>query len=130
VNLWNVGPVAANASATLILTAQATAAAGATVLDSVVVASLVYDPYKLNNFAEWKTVINPSPTLSIVWGARTNAFAWSGAATNFVLKGATNLTPPVVWVTVTNPAPILTNGEYWLPLPTNGLHFFILTTPH
>ena len=41
-NTWNVGDLPANASATLTLTAMATAATGETVLDSVVVASLVY----------------------------------------------------------------------------------------
>ncbi len=109
----------ANASATLTLTAKATAAAGATVLDTVVVASSVYDPFKLNNFASFKIVINPAPTLSIVSGANANTFTWPASATNYVLQGATNLTAPVVWVTVTNPAPAIVNGQYSVTLPTN-----------
>jgi hypothetical protein len=45
--------------------------------------------------------------------------------------GATNLTPPVVWVKVTNVVPVITNGTFSVSLPdtTNGLHFFILRTP-
>ena len=50
-NLWNVGSLPPFTSATLTLSAMATNAAGATVLDTVVVGSAVYDPIKLNNFA-------------------------------------------------------------------------------
>ena len=119
----------AEANATLTLTVMATNANGATVLDTVVVGSPVYDPFKLNNFASFKIVINPAPTLSIVSSAQANTFTWPAAATNYQLQGATNLTPRVVWVKVTNPAPAIVNGQYSVTLPTNSLHFFKLTTP-
>jgi len=130
-NIWNIGYLAANSSSTLNLTAKATYAAGNTVLDSVVAGSSVYDPYKLNNYASFKIVINPAPLISILGGPRTNTFTWNAAATNYVLMGATNLTPPVVWVKVTNVVPVITNGTFSVSLPdtTNGLHFFILRTP-
>ena len=129
-NIWSVGNLPANASATLTLTAKATAAAGGTLLDTVAVASAVFDPLKLNNFASFKIVINPAPMLSISPGLNANTFTWPASATNYVLKGATNLTPPIVWVTVTNPAPTIVNGQNSVTLPTsNSLHFFILTTP-
>jgi hypothetical protein len=123
-----VGDLPAYTNATLTLSTMATSAGGATVLDVVVVGSSVYDPFKLNNFASFKIVINPAPTLSIVLGGRSNTFTWSAAATNYMLQGATNLTPPVVWVTVTNPATVV-NGQYSVTVPTNSLHFFKLTTP-
>ena len=127
-NVWN-GSLPPNGSATLTLTAQATASAGATVLDSVEVASLVYDPFKLNDFASFKIVINPAPSLSIVPGLNANTFTWSATGPNFVLLGATNLTEPIVWVTVTNPAATLANGQYSVALPTNSpLHFFMLSS--
>jgi uncharacterized repeat protein (TIGR01451 family) len=130
-NIWSIGSMPANASATLTLTAKATAALGATVLDTVVAGSSVFDPFKLNNFASFKIVINPAPTLAILSGVRSNTFTWNVAATNYVLRGATNLSPPIIWVTVTNPAPTIVNGQYSITLPntTNGLHFFNLTTP-
>jgi uncharacterized delta-60 repeat protein/uncharacterized repeat protein (TIGR01451 family) len=128
-NVWNVGSLAPNASATLSLTTLATASSGATVLDTVVVASSVFDPFKLNNFASFKIVINPAPMLSFGSGVNGYTMTWPASATNFVLKGATNLNPPVVWVTVTNPAPAIVNGQYSIPLPVDGFHFFILTTP-
>ncbi|MGA2540612.1 MAG: Calx-beta domain-containing protein [Verrucomicrobiota bacterium] len=127
-NIWSVGDLPAYTNATLTLSTMATSAGGATVLDVVVVGSSVYDPFKLNNFASFKIVINPAPTLSIVLGGRSNTFTWSAAATNYMLQGATNLTPPVVWVTVTNPATVV-NGQYSVTVPTNSLHFFKLTTP-
>ena len=128
-NTWSVGSLAPFADATLTLTAMATNASGATVLDTVAVGSSVYDPVKLNNFASFKIVINPAPTLSIVSSARANTFTWPVAATNYMLQGATNLTPPIVWVMVTNPAPSIVNGQYSVTVPTNSLHFFKLTTP-
>jgi len=127
-NIWIVGSLPAFASAALSLTAMATNAAGATVLDTVVVGSSTYDPIKLNNFASFKIVINPAPTLSFVLGARAVTFTWTNSATNYVLQGATNLTPPVVWVLVPN-VPAIVNGQYSVTVPTNSLHFFKLTTP-
>jgi hypothetical protein len=99
------------------------------VTDIVLVGSPVYDPIKLNNFASFKIVINPAPTLGIASGARANTFTWPADATNFVLQGATNLTPPIVWVTVTNAVTTNASGQYSVTVPTNSLHFFKLTTP-
>jgi hypothetical protein len=95
-----------------------------------VVGSPVYDPFKLNNAASFKVDITPV-TLSIVPGARANTFTWPASAANYVLLGATNLTQPIIWVPVTNPAPSIVNGQYSISLPntTNGLHFFMLSTP-
>ena len=129
-NIWSVGGLPANASATLTLTAMATVGSATPITDTVVAASPVFDPLKLNNFASFKILVNPAPLLSIVSGANANTFTWPASSTNFVLKGATNLNSPMVWVTVTNPAPAIVNGQYMITLPTsNGLHFFILTTP-
>jgi uncharacterized repeat protein (TIGR01451 family) len=127
-SIWNVGSLPAFTGATLTLTAMATNAAGDTVLDTVVVGSSVYDSVKLNNFASFKIVIDPAPSLSIVSGARAYTFTWPVSATNYVLQGATNLSPPVVWVLVTN-APTVVNGQYSVTVPTNSLHFYKLTTP-
>jgi uncharacterized repeat protein (TIGR01451 family) len=128
-NVWN-GSLPPNGSVTMTLTAQAAAAAGGTFPDSVEVSSPVYDPFKLNNFASYKIVINPAPSLSIVPGVSANTFTWSATGPNFALLGATNLTEPIIWVTVTNPAPTLANGQYSVALPTNSpLHFFMLSTP-
>jgi uncharacterized repeat protein (TIGR01451 family) len=127
--VWSVGSLAAFTNATLTLTTKATNVIGATVTDIVLVGSPVYDPIKLNNFASFKIVINPAPTLGIVSGAHANTFTWPAAATNFVLQGATNLTPPIVWVTVTNAVTTNASGQYSVTVPTNSLHFFKLTTP-
>jgi uncharacterized repeat protein (TIGR01451 family) len=130
-NIWNIGNLAVNATVTLTLTAKATYAFGDTVLDSVQVGSSIYDPFKLNNFASFKIVINPAPSIFMSSARGTNTFTWDVAATNYVLLGATNLTPPVTWVEVTNVVPVITNGSFSVSLPntTNGLHFFILRTP-
>ena len=123
------GSLPANASATLTLTAQATNAFGATVTDNAVVASPIYDPFKLDNFASFKIVINPAPTLALVSGAGTNTFTWDASATNYVLLGATNLTQPMVWVTLTNLPAINAGGQFYINLPANSpLHFFMLST--
>jgi uncharacterized repeat protein (TIGR01451 family) len=127
-NIWSVGSLPAFTNATLTLFAMATNASGATVLDTVVVGSSVYDPIKLNNFTSFKIVIDPAPTLSLILGARANTFTWAASATNYVLQGATTLSSPIVWVTVTN-TPTIVNGQYSVTVPTNSLHFFKLTTP-
>jgi uncharacterized repeat protein (TIGR01451 family) len=132
-NVWTIGSLPPYTSVTLTLTAKATAAGGATVLDSAVVDSPVtYDPFKLNNYASFKIVIGSAPNIFISSSAqgRTNTFTWANAATNYVLLGATNLNPPVVWVKVTNVVPSIVGTNFSITLPnTNGLHFYILTTP-
>jgi len=127
VSTWNAGTLSAYSNVTLTIVAQATAANGATNLDTVNVGSSIFDPLKFNNFSSFKIVVNPAPSLSIASGSHNFTITWPATATNFVLQGATNLPPPGVWTTVTN-VPAIVGGQYTITLPTNGYRFFILKT--
>ena len=132
-NYWYIGSLGATSNVTLMIVAQATAAAGATLLDTATVTSSVFDPYKLNNFTSYKVVVLPAPALSISNnpGAHDFLISWPSAATNYVLFGATNLPPSGStngWIQVTGG--ITTNSAAGTDSVTitNGLRFFILKT--
>lgn len=80
-----------------------------------VVTATATDP--ANNTSEFSAclAVAATPKLSLApFGTSQFTLAWTNTATGFVLKEATNLTPPVVWTTVTN-------------LPTNGGGQFSVT---
>jgi uncharacterized repeat protein (TIGR01451 family) len=130
-NIWSIGALPPNTSATNTLTAAVTVAGGTPLLDSAIVASTVYDPFKLNNFASFK-IVTTAPALSILSGPRANTLFWDGAATNYVLLSTTNLALPLAnWVKATNAVSSNVNGQLFITLPatTDGPRFYILTTP-
>jgi hypothetical protein len=54
---------------------------------------------------------------------------WPAWASDWLLYGATNLAPPVVWTTVTNPVGS-NSGQFNVTLPVGaGTHFFRLSSP-
>jgi len=55
---------------------------------------------------------------------------WPAWAASLTLHSATNLTPPVLWLSETA-TPTLQNGEWTLPLPiaTTGQRFYRLQAP-
>ncbi len=61
--------------------------------------------------------------------ASTGTLTWPGWAATYTLRSATNLTPPVIWNPVT-PAPVLTNGQWRVTVPTGpGATYFRLQSP-
>ena len=131
VSYWSIGNLGVSSNATLVIVAQANSASPVTVtnLDNAGVASSIFDPLKFNNFQQAKTIIDPSPSISISNTLNGFTLAWSGSATNFVLQGATNLPPVGVWMTLPNAITINGAGQYTITLPANeGYRFFKLKT--
>jgi parallel beta-helix repeat protein len=82
-----------------------------------------------NNTSEFSACVPviPTPTLSLdLHPTGILVLAWTNSAARFVLKSTSNLSPPVVWQTVTN-TPVNTNGNFvvYLP-PPPGNRFYSL----
>jgi titin len=82
-----------------------------------------------NNTSEFSACIpvTLAPALAVTPAARQQiALAWTNAATGFVLKQTSSLSPPVQWTTVTN-SPVLTNGQFVVTLSTAAAcQFYVL----
>ena len=71
----------------------------------------------------------PQPSLAVGLDAGLLNFSWPGWAGGWSLYFTTNLTPPVIWLPVTN-AIGSNNGQFNLALPLGtGSQFFRLTSP-
>jgi len=69
------------------------------------------------------------PTLTIILSAGSLNLSWPGWAGTFSVYQATNLTPPTLWLPVTN-AVSSNNGQFNLTVPIDsGFQFFNLTSP-
>jgi hypothetical protein len=103
------------------------------IMDEVRVASVVRSSNWV--WASWMTVasnatwttyseVNLRPSLSLNEGALT----WPADAGLFTLCTATSLSPSVVWLPVTNPLPVLSNGNWQvsLPMDASAARFFRL----
>jgi len=73
----------------------------------------VIDLFKSNADGAVRTVV-VAPLLVTVLTPFPNSFllAWPAGQGLYNVQIATNLTPPITWTTVTNPAPTLVNGQY------------------
>jgi len=76
------------------------------------------------------TAVNlPLPAISLSAGGSGLALAWPGWANDWNLYSASNLTPPIAWVLVTNVAGS-NNGQFNLTLPLNTpAQYFRLSSP-
>ena len=66
-----------------------------------------------------------SQMLTISQAGATTTVSWPLAPAGFVLKSATNLIPPVTWISVTN-AVVVTNGLNRVNITSSDLRFFRL----
>jgi autotransporter-associated beta strand protein len=72
----------------------------------------------------------PPPALETQWSAPTLTLSWPDWASAYSLHSTTNLTPPAIWLPLTN-SPVL-NSNKWsvaLPLNSSGNEFFRLIWP-
>jgi hypothetical protein len=70
--------------------------------------------------------VNPEPPVSVAASGDGPVLSWPSTAGPFTLYSATNLSPPAIWLPVTNP-PLLTNGQWQIILPAaSGSHFYRL----
>jgi hypothetical protein len=103
-----------------------TPTAPGTVTDTATCSSSVTDPFKANNKAAVKTVVQAVPlTVSLVTGGL--AISWP-ASVNYILESTTNLHPPSVWTPVTEAVPQLVGGQMTVTVPIGpGNRFFRLS---
>jgi len=74
-------------------------------------------------------VFLPLPVMGVSVNAGSLTLSWPGWASDWTLYGATNLTPPVVWLPVINAA-ITNNGMINVTLPIDlEIQFFRLVSP-
>ncbi|MDB6035014.1 MAG: hypothetical protein JWM16_5352 [Verrucomicrobiales bacterium] len=77
------------------------------------------------------TIVGASPLLSVAYSPDQTLLSWPAASSGYRVEGATNLSPPVTWMPITN-APITLNGNVLqAAIPTNGQpqQFFRLVAP-
>jgi len=97
-----------------------------TITDSAACGSQTVDPFKANNLASVKTIVfAPELKISTVGGGLL--VAWPADAAGFVLEQTASLAPPVNWSVVTNPPPVLVNGQWTVTIDTSsGSSYFRL----
>jgi hypothetical protein len=80
-----------------------------------------------NNTSEFSACVPVAPvpalTISPLLPTHQVKLAWTNTPSGFVLKQTDSLYPPVWWTTVTN-TPVLTNGQYVIPLSTTTSNRF------
>ena len=120
---FNLGNLGSNGQTTATIVVQPTAVG--TPLNSAVCSSAVTDPFKANNHASVKTIVQQVPmTLAHVAGGLQ--ISWP-ASFNYILQSTTNLHPPAVWTPVTDLVPEEVGGQMVVVVPIGrGNQFFRL----
>ena len=129
VTFLNLGNVGSNQQVTAMIVVKPTV--GGTLTNTATCSSAVTDPFKANNNASVKTVVNPFQ-LGFSHGGSSLTLSWPADAANTYLEATTNLRPPVIWGPATNPPPSVVNGQKTVTLPIgSGAKFFRVhgTTP-
>jgi uncharacterized repeat protein (TIGR01451 family) len=119
---WSIGSLGTGAgasTATLTIAAKATVP-GPGLLATASVASVVYDPTKLNNFVAVKTEVDQT-SIAVASVGKTYTLNWSPTANSYWLVAAVNLGGP--WYPVSAPG-----ADTYTITGTNGYRFFRLTT--
>jgi uncharacterized delta-60 repeat protein/uncharacterized repeat protein (TIGR01451 family) len=128
VTFTNLGNLGSGAQTSVTIIAQPTAAG--TIIDTASCRSAVIDPFKANNSASVKTIVQ-SLSLTVIRADQSLVMSWPVGAGNYILETTTDLMPPAVWTPVTNPPPAVVGGQNTVTIPIgNGSEFFRLyTTP-
>jgi uncharacterized repeat protein (TIGR01451 family) len=120
-NLGNLG-----SSATLMATVTVLPTVIDTLTYEAAASSTLFDPLKGNNVASIKTVVT-APGLTYSASAGSLTLKWPADAAGYSLEQTTNLVPPAIWVSISNPPPQLIGGEYIYTVgTTNGGGYFRL----
>jgi uncharacterized repeat protein (TIGR01451 family) len=123
---FNLGNLESNEQRSATIVVQPTAAALGTPLNVGSVSSPVTDPFKPNNRASVKTVVQDM-TLTIAPVSGGVQLSWP-ANLNCVLQSATNLYPPVVWLPASDVVPVQVGDQMVALVPIgSGNRFFRLT---
>ena len=118
---WKLIDLPANSNKVVTITVRPTTAG--TITNSTSCSSDIVDPFKANNAASVKTIVQ-AMTIARVGGGV--AISWPADA-NYDLQSTTNLNPPSVWTKVTNGVPSLVGGQTTVVVPIGpGNRYFRL----
>jgi uncharacterized repeat protein (TIGR01451 family)/uncharacterized delta-60 repeat protein len=124
VTFTNLGNLASGGQTSVTITAQPTTAG--IILDTASCYSGVIDPLKANNSASVKTIVELLP-LTVSRVGNSLVISWPANAGNYILESTTDLTPPAVWLPVTDAVPALAGGQMTVVVPIGpGNRFFRL----
>lgn len=129
ITFTNLGNLDSGLRTTATIVVQATAAG--TITDTASCSSGITDPFKANNSASVKTVVQ-ALSMTFVRVSGGLAISWPADAGNYVLKSTTSLNPPAVWTLVTDGVQSVAGGQITVVVPIGpGNRFFRLygTTP-
>jgi uncharacterized delta-60 repeat protein/uncharacterized repeat protein (TIGR01451 family) len=114
VTFTNLGSLDSGAQTSLTIVVQPTAAG--TLTDGASCYSDIVDPFKANNTAFVKTIVQAlTMTVSRVTGGLE--ISWPATSGNVIMESTTNLTPPIVWTPLTNAVPPPANGQITVVVP-------------
>jgi len=127
VTFTNLGNLASGAQTSVMIVVQPTAAA--TITDSASCRSDLIDPFKANNSASVKTIVQSSLLLplDIARVDHSVVISWPATTGTYSLESTTNLMPPAVWTTVTNLLPGQTNVT--IPIGSGSEFYRLYGTP-
>jgi uncharacterized repeat protein (TIGR01451 family)/uncharacterized delta-60 repeat protein len=124
VTFTNLGNIGSGGQLTATITVNP--ALAGTITNSASVGSGVPDPFKGNNSAAVKTVVE-AVKITVTRSGNTFTISWPVSATGFVLESASSLIPPVTWTVVTSPPTQVVGDQNTVTISTaNGNRFFRL----
>ena len=125
VTFTNLGDLQAHEQITNITITVRPTTAG-TITDTARCYSGVIDPFKANNSASVKTIVELLP-LTVSRVGRSFEISWPTNKSNYILESTTDLKPPAVWTPVTDALPSLAGGQMTVVVPIGpGNRFFRL----
>jgi len=114
----------------VVATISVTPTVSGTLTNSAVVSSAVLDPFKPNNFASVKTVVQPLP-MSLTRVGNNLTILWpTNGTSGYILESTPSLHAPVVWAPETNATPQIYGDQRGFTVyTTNASKFFRLRAP-
>ena len=126
VTFTNLGILGSGAQTSVSIVVQPTAAA--TITDTASCRSDLIDPFKANNSASVKTIVDLLYLpLSVSLVDHSLVISWPANTGSYFLESTTNLISPTAWTPITNPPPTVVNGQNTITVPiSSGSEFFRL----
>ena len=100
VTFTNLGDLGSGSSLTATILVRPSIAG--TITNNASVGSITTDPFKVNNSASVKTIVQ-AVQLSVTRAGSNIIISWPAAASTYVLESASSLNPPITWTPVTSP---------------------------
>jgi uncharacterized repeat protein (TIGR01451 family)/uncharacterized delta-60 repeat protein len=114
VTFTNLGSVASGGLTNVTIVAQATALG--TVTDAATCRSDIVDPFKANNSASVKTIVQSVP-LSVSRAGNSLVITWPANQGNLIVQSTVDLRAPTVWTPVAGANPVLVGAQMVVVLP-------------